>query len=209
MATTTPNYGWPVPTSTDLVKDGATAIEDLGDAIDATVFGLPSSALSLINATTFGAVSSQSFNDVFSATYDNYVILMDLDNQGAQVIRFRYRVSGADNTTSNYAYHTQLSSTGSTAYASVVANAGSSIFLTSSDGANSENSVNVTTFGPFLSARTKMLGLHNMSSASGAAPWAGGMLQTAFLATTSFTGFSIFPDSSTISGTVRVYGVEN
>ena len=42
MATTTPNYGWPVPTSTDLVKDGATAIEALGDAIDATVFGLGS-----------------------------------------------------------------------------------------------------------------------------------------------------------------------
>jgi hypothetical protein len=40
MATTTPNYGWPVPTSTDYVKDGATAIEALGDAIDATVFGL-------------------------------------------------------------------------------------------------------------------------------------------------------------------------
>lgn len=37
MATTTPNYGWPVPTSTDLVKDGATAIEALGDAADATM----------------------------------------------------------------------------------------------------------------------------------------------------------------------------
>jgi hypothetical protein len=34
MATTTPIYGWPVPTSTDYVKDGATAIEALGDAID-------------------------------------------------------------------------------------------------------------------------------------------------------------------------------
>jgi hypothetical protein len=35
MATTTPNFGWAVPTSTDYVKDGATAIETLGDAIDA------------------------------------------------------------------------------------------------------------------------------------------------------------------------------
>jgi hypothetical protein len=34
MATVTPNFNWPVPTSTDLVKDGATAIEALGDAID-------------------------------------------------------------------------------------------------------------------------------------------------------------------------------
>jgi hypothetical protein len=37
MATTTPNFGWPVPTSSDLVKNGATAIEGLGDAIDTTM----------------------------------------------------------------------------------------------------------------------------------------------------------------------------
>jgi hypothetical protein len=34
MATTTPRFGWPVPTSTDLVTNGAVAIESLGDAID-------------------------------------------------------------------------------------------------------------------------------------------------------------------------------
>jgi hypothetical protein len=40
MATTTPNFGWTVPTSTDLVKDGATAIETLGDSIDASLLDL-------------------------------------------------------------------------------------------------------------------------------------------------------------------------
>jgi hypothetical protein len=40
MATTTPNFGWPVPTSTDLVKDGATAIEALGDGIDTSLLDL-------------------------------------------------------------------------------------------------------------------------------------------------------------------------
>ncbi len=40
MATTTPNFSWPVPTSTDLVKDGATAIEALGDSIDASLVDL-------------------------------------------------------------------------------------------------------------------------------------------------------------------------
>jgi hypothetical protein len=49
MATTTPNYGWPVPTSTDFVKDGATAIEDLGDAIDATVYAQSLIVDSIIN----------------------------------------------------------------------------------------------------------------------------------------------------------------
>lgn len=40
MATVTPNFNWPVPTSTDLVKDGATAIEALGDSIDASLLDL-------------------------------------------------------------------------------------------------------------------------------------------------------------------------
>jgi hypothetical protein len=40
MATTTPNFGWTVPTSSDLVKNGAVAIETLGDAIDASLLDL-------------------------------------------------------------------------------------------------------------------------------------------------------------------------
>jgi hypothetical protein len=40
MSTVTPNFLWPVPTSTDLVKDGATAIEALGDSIDASLVDL-------------------------------------------------------------------------------------------------------------------------------------------------------------------------
>lgn len=53
MATVTPNYNWPVPTSTDLVKDGATAIESLGDSIDATT-------KSLNPATTLGDIQYRS-----------------------------------------------------------------------------------------------------------------------------------------------------
>jgi hypothetical protein len=40
LSTVTPNFNWPVPTSTDLVKDGATAIEALGDSIDASMVDL-------------------------------------------------------------------------------------------------------------------------------------------------------------------------
>jgi hypothetical protein len=40
MATSTPNFGWSVPTSSDLVKNGAVAIETLGDSIDASLVDL-------------------------------------------------------------------------------------------------------------------------------------------------------------------------
>lgn len=37
MATTTSNFSWPIPQSTDLVKDGATAIASLGSGIDTSM----------------------------------------------------------------------------------------------------------------------------------------------------------------------------
>jgi hypothetical protein len=40
LSTVTPNFNWPVPTSGDLVKNGATAIEALGDGIDASFVDL-------------------------------------------------------------------------------------------------------------------------------------------------------------------------
>jgi hypothetical protein len=40
MATTTTNFGWDIPQSTDLVKNGATAIAELGQDIDTSMAGL-------------------------------------------------------------------------------------------------------------------------------------------------------------------------
>lgn len=40
MATTTTNFGWTIPQSTDLVKDGATAIATLGSGIDTSMMDL-------------------------------------------------------------------------------------------------------------------------------------------------------------------------
>jgi hypothetical protein len=107
MATTTPNYGWTVPTSTDLVKDGATAIETLGDAIDAsmnTALGTKKAGMVLRNTTSFSAVASQSVNDVFSATYDNYKVIVNLDSTSStgHDTYFRLRVGGADLSSSTY-----------------------------------------------------------------------------------------------------------
>ena len=54
MATTTPNFGWIVPTSTDLVKDGATAIETLGDGVDASFVGLKGGTTGQVLSKTSG-----------------------------------------------------------------------------------------------------------------------------------------------------------
>jgi hypothetical protein len=40
MATTTTNFGWTVPSDTDLVKDGAAAMRTLGNGVDSSFVGL-------------------------------------------------------------------------------------------------------------------------------------------------------------------------
>jgi len=79
MAGTTTNYGWTYPTSTDLVKDGATAIQTLASGIDTSM----NAALSVkptmavfLNATTFTTASSATIDNVFSTAYDNYRIIL-------------------------------------------------------------------------------------------------------------------------------------
>jgi len=104
---TTSAYGWNIPDNTDLVKDGALAIRTLGNAIDTsmnTALGTKKAGMVLLNTTSFSAVASQSVNDVFSTTYDHYKILVTLTNTVGEGVIFRYRVSGADNSTSNYFY---------------------------------------------------------------------------------------------------------
>jgi hypothetical protein len=54
MATTTTNFGWDIPQSTDLVKDGATAIAALGQDIDTALIDLKGGTTGQVLAKTSG-----------------------------------------------------------------------------------------------------------------------------------------------------------
>ena len=66
MSTTTTNYGFTVPTSSDLVKNGATAISTLGQDIDTKFAGLTVNAQT---GTTYTAVKADGLNSI--CTMDN------------------------------------------------------------------------------------------------------------------------------------------
>ena len=106
MATTTPNYGWTVPTSTDLVKDGATAIETLGDAIDAsmnTALGTKKAGTVLLVASTaFTAVSSVSLATSVLTGYKGYRVLYTFTNSGNNQPSLRVRSASTDDSSGNY-----------------------------------------------------------------------------------------------------------
>lgn len=205
MATTTPNYGWTVPTSTDLVKDGATAIETLGDAIDAsmnTALGTKKAGMVLLNTTSFSAVASQSINDVFSASYNNYLIVCtDVIGSAASDIGMRLRVSGADASGANYNYQ-------GVTFQSTLNGAGRTTGQTSAKVGRgitvSKNFFEVNVYNPFATATTEY---RSWMSAGGANTtsvefqlYSGGHTLA-----TSYTGFTLIPGSGTISGSLSVY----
>ena len=79
MATTT-NYSWTTPNDSDPFKNGASAIRTLGSSVDTTLFtalGGNYAGLRLVKKQTIASgVTSQAVTGAFSATYENYKILV-------------------------------------------------------------------------------------------------------------------------------------
>ncbi len=157
------------------------------------------SALVFIAKTTLTAATQHNLTNVFSTTYDHYVVkFSDLNCSGAG-LTMRYGTSGTPDTGSNYSNNgfyldvAQLNESGdrfNQSSHSLIGNAGTdlSLFLDISS--------------PFLSAKTTYQSMAN--SLGGAASITNlrvGILNT----TTSYTDLVLF-SSVNISGTISIYG---
>ena len=235
MATTTPNFGWSVPTSSDLVKNGATAIETLGDSIDASLVDLKvgttgqvlakatgtdmdftwttagSGALTKITSASFSAVSSVSLpTSTFTSTYTNYkVVLIISSSSGATAINGRYRASGTDNSSS--IYNSALSIARVTTSVAVVGINGGTFFTM-----GYQNNTNNGPFGqswdflsPQAAAEKQIVGTgfgYNSELDTYSANWFGGHGNS----TSQFDSFSwITSGGVTITGSYAVYGYQS
>lgn len=201
MATTTPNYGWPVPTSTDYVKDGATAIEALGDAIDATVFGI-NSGLTFIKATTIGsAVSSVTVSDAFSATYDNYYITVT-GGVGSAVGYLNMQLGAA---ATGY-YRVNIVAPYSTGTISPFVSNNATSWLAVFPYTTNSIAGFVDLQNPFNAKNTHFLSRGASSATTGEININSGYLAD----TTSYTAFTLTTSTGTVTGgTIRVYGRKN
>ena len=132
MAGTTTNYAWTYPTSTDLVKDGATAIQTAIQGADTTLFTALGGAypgMRLIKSVTVGsAVSSVSVTGAFSSTYENYFITISglTVSVNTGTMGFLFEDSGGTALTSgNYgSTHYSTMATGTTVAAASINNVG-------------------------------------------------------------------------------------
>ena len=223
MATTTTNFGWDIPQSTDLVKDGATAIAALGQDIDTAFvdfkggttgqvlkktsgtdldveWGAAGGGMSLINTTSFSAVASVSVpNGTFSSTYTNYKIVTNIQSATGQVeLLFRMRASGTDASGANY--HSQLiSGNGATVTGERVGSATSGTF---GQITNQECGIVSYFYKPFVAVRTTMSG-QNVNQVDDVRFRVLGAMHSL---ATSYDAFTL-TCSQNITGTISVYGL--
>lgn len=161
--------------------------------------------LTLISTTSFSGVSSQSFNNVFSATYTNYTIRSYFSAFSAadEFGQLRFRNAGADNSTANYDLE-RLRQESTTVSGARTTGATSLNCFDFGSASGTRNQTIIDIIGPFAAAPTVVF-THDVyvSPVPSVKQGIRTGLQTQ---STSFDGFTIFPASGTMTGTISVYG---
>ena len=153
----------------------------------------------LINFTSFSAVASQSLNNVFTSTYENYKILVNVfPTSTADTCTFRLRASGTD-TTSNYESG-RLGYNGSVTF-NGLNTSGTDDWYVGYDATTTASCVDMTIFRPQIAARTQFMAIGNTGSMT--IQMTGGTQTDS----TSFDGFTIAVVTGTFTGNVSVYGL--
>jgi len=197
MATTT-NYGFEIPDDTDLVKDGALAMRDLGQDVDTQLFtalGGDYPGLRLVKKQTIGtAVSTVTVTDAFSATYDNYKIMI---SGGASSTTPQINLVLGASTTGYYQSNQGIVFATGAANASSLNNAA---FMRLAVGSANGIYADTDFSGPFLAKHTYFQGARVFSTLANIHAGFHGVAS-------SFTDFTITPDTGTLTGgTIYVYG---
>ena len=204
----TTNYSFPTPADTDLVKNGADAIRDLGDAVDTamnTALGTKKAGMVLLNTTSFSAVSSVSFAaDTFTSTYSHYRILLDVPTLSINGnFLLRLRAAGTDNSASNYVYSTRGLQSNGSAFDDNSAGALTS-FRIGGSSTNGIATMSIDLFNPKAAKKTSFNSLSTWqdgATASISAPYQG-----ILTVSTSYDSATILHSAGNMTGTYSVYG---
>jgi hypothetical protein len=160
-----------------------------------------------LHTESFSAKSSVSVDDVFSADYDSYeVIVSSLYPSATGNNVYLYMRSSGTDETSNYWYATEYLQVNNTTTRGSGAPA-SFHFITVSSAANAGfMSTAIRIINPAVAAATRINSeSFGYTGSSNAAINASGSLNTL----TAYDGFTLSISSGTISGTIRVYGYRN
>jgi hypothetical protein len=200
----TTNYSFPTPADTDLVKNGADAIRDLGDAVDTamnTALGTKKAMGVLLSTVSFSGVSQQNVTSVFSASYYNYrIVLNAIGSTTVQNVTLRMLSGTTPNTATNY--RRQIADFSSTS-SNPSRLTGETSFRMGRVYSTNKQMAWADMFFPFETERTQFW-VFGASQTSGDILWTSEAC--ALDVTTSYDGFQLNVGSGNITGSVSVYG---
>jgi hypothetical protein len=159
---------------------------------------LSTTGLVLLNTTTLSSSSGVTISNVFTATYDNYLIQVSNFAGTTGDTFLRLTSSGTAATGSDYKYSGNYSLYTSGAYVGDASN-GATAFKLNYLSSSPVSSSNITLMNPAKATNTSFLkNSHNFDA----------FLQHSgvHVLSTAYDGFTIYPASGTISGTIKVYG---
>jgi hypothetical protein len=161
--------------------------------------------LTFIASASPSAVSSQSFNNCFSATYQNYLIVMNLLNSaGEDPLLYRMRSSGTDASGSDYDYIQEFVYSTSQLVASTnnATSARASIVA-----ASVQSAIVININRPFDAAPTLLLSNASWYNGNDAMRKIG--VGAVHNVSTSYDGITFLTTGGTMTGTIRIYGYSN
>ena len=165
----------------------------------------PSSGLTLINRSTFSAVTSHTVDSVFSSTYKSYVIVLEKCAGSANALEFQFRYGSTTETGSVYYYYTAKGLFNNTTIAAGLAgSAVANIQFADNSGAAlypTHSTINVFNVGNTAEYAT----INYLGNNGGGSPgWNSG--SGSCWSSQTMTGFLI-KATNNIAGSVSVYGL--
>jgi hypothetical protein len=161
----------------------------------------PASGATLISRTTFSASSSVDIDNLFSNTYENYLVSMQVTGSVANaVLRMRGRYGSTTHTGSNYQFAFSGRTSDSTSFASEGGFDQSQWNLNRLSG--NPNIHNLTFYREGSAAQLHFLGTE-LSRYNGQTFSGGGFVESS----QTWGGLNLFASSGTITGQISVYGL--
>jgi hypothetical protein len=193
-----------------LVGTGADAVGRLAVGTDGKLLSAASGetsglkwangGMTLIKTETFSASAAVNVDDVFSSTYENYCLIINhVSSATDEILRLRLRVSATDASGSNYGYQT-LNAINTTV------SAGRGTANTSWDIFRNDTSYNggiAYIYRPNVAATTQYSSQNAWSLDNARISLNAG----SHTLSTAYTGFTLVPNSGTITGTISTYGI--
>lgn len=159
--------------------------------------GAPAAGLTLIKKVTFSGVTSFSEDNVFTSTYDNYLILISHTTSSNSDTNLRLRAGGVDSSGSNYIREILFVNA-----TTVTANTSTSTEFNIGNNASTRSHIITEIFEPAVAIET---GIISRSQNTGSRNQ---LLGGYHNLTTAYDGFTILDNVGNITGTLWLYGYD-